>query len=165
MLNKHDKNFLINISPFLIVALVMFFMLVAFETRADHNHDNYEKQKAAIDMANNGIVGYTEHGIPITKEDLKVKSINMRSIRGYTIQDNNVIRVRTTRKQEYDIELYHCYNLSFAQRIIFQPWGGFNTIGKGDKVIPISFGRPSKHTCTIKSVTAVLKEKDDGEEN
>lgn len=164
-MNEHDKNFLKNMSPFLMAALVMFFMLVAFETRADHNHDNYEKQKAAIDMANNGIVGYTEHGIPITKEDLKVKSINMRSIRGYTIQDNNVIRVRTTRKQEYDIELYHCYNLSFAQRIIFQPWGGFNTIGKGDKVIPISFGRPSKHTCTIKSVTAVLKEKDDGEEN
>ena len=164
-MNEHDKNFLKNMSPFLMAALVMFFMLVAFETRADHNHDNYEKQKAAIDMANNGIVGYTEHGIPITKEDLQVKSINMRSIRGYTIQGNNVIRVRTTRKQEYDIELYYCYDLSFAQRIVFQPWGGFNTIGRGDKIIPISFGRPSKHTCTIKSVTAVLKEKDDGEEN
>ena len=164
-MDQQDWNFIKNMSPLLITALVMFLMMVAYDARADHNHDNYEKQKAAIDMANNGIVGYTEHGIPITKEDLKVKSINMRSIRGYTIQGNNVIRVRTTRKQEYDIELYHCYNLSFAQRIIFQPWGGFNTIGKGDKVIPISFGRPSKHTCTIKSVTAVLKEKDDGEEN
>jgi hypothetical protein len=144
-MNEHDKNFLKNMSPFLMAALVMFFMLVAFETKAD------EKE----------IVGYTEHGITVTKQDLQVKSINMRSIRGYTIQDNNVIRVRTTRKQEYDIELYYCYDLSFAQRIVFQPWGGFNTIGRGDKIIPISFGRPSKHTCTIKSVTAVLIEKED----
>lgn len=148
-MNQHDWNFLKNMSPLLITALVMFLMMVAYETKAD------EKE----------IVGYTEHGIAVTKQDLQVKSINMRSIRGYTIQGNNVIRVRTTRKQEYDIELYYCYDLSFAQRIVFQPWGGFNTIGRGDKIIPISFGRPSKHTCTIKSVTAVLKEKDDGEEN
>ena len=148
-MNQHDWNFLKNMSPLLITALVMFLMMVAYETKAD------EKE----------IVGYTEHGIAVTKQDLQVKSINMRSIRGYTIQDNNVIRVRTTRKQEYDIELYYCYDLSYAQRLVFQPWGGFNTIGRGDKIIPISFGRPSKHTCTIKSVTAVLKEKDDGEEN
>ena len=56
-MNEHDKNFLKNMSPLLIAALVMFFMLVAFETKADHNEDNYEKQKALIDMANDGIIG------------------------------------------------------------------------------------------------------------
>ena len=138
-MNEHDKNFLINMSPFLIVALVMFFMMVAFETKAD------EKE----------IVGYTEHGIAVTKEDLRVKNISVRSIRGYSIQNNNVIRVRTARKQEYDIELYFCSGLQFAGKIVFVPWGGFTTIGRGDKVIPISFGRPSRQTCIIKSITLV----------
>ena len=138
-MNEHDKNFLINMSPFLIVALVMFFMMVAFETKAD------EKE----------IVGYTEHGIAVTKEDLQVRNISVRSIRGYSIQNNNVIRVRTARKQEYDIELYFCSGLQFAGKIVFVPWGGFTTIGRGDKVIPISFGRPSRQTCIIKSITLV----------
>ena len=34
-MDKHDKNFLINMSPFLIAALVMFFMMVAFRTTAE----------------------------------------------------------------------------------------------------------------------------------
>ena len=33
-MNKHDKNFLINMSPLLAVAFVMFLMLIAFETQA-----------------------------------------------------------------------------------------------------------------------------------
>ena len=138
-MNEHDKNFLINMSPFLMAALVMFFMMVAFETKADKKE----------------IVGYTEHGIAVTKEDLQVRNISVRSIRGYSIQNNNVIRVRTARKQEYDIELYFCSGLQFAGKIVFVPWGGFTTIGRGDKVIPISFGRPSRQTCIIKSITLV----------
>ena len=138
-MNEHDKNFLINMSPFLMVALVMFFMMVAFETKADEDK----------------VIGYTEHGIAVTKEDLQVRNISVRSIRGYSIQNNNVIRVRTARKQEYDIELYFCSGLQFAGKIVFVPWGGFTTIGRGDKVIPISFGRPSSQTCIIKSITLV----------
>ena len=33
-MNKHDKNFLFNMSPLLATAFVMFLMLIAFETRA-----------------------------------------------------------------------------------------------------------------------------------
>ena len=33
-MNKHDKNFLINMSPLLAAAVVMFFMLITFETQA-----------------------------------------------------------------------------------------------------------------------------------
>ena len=138
-MDKHDWNFIKNMSPLLITAFVMFLMMVAFETKAD------EKE----------IVGYTEHGIAVTKEDLQVRNISVRSIRGYSIQNNNVIRVRTARKQEYDIELYFCSGLQFAGKIVFVPWGGFTTIGRGDKVIPISFGRPSRQTCIIKSITLV----------
>jgi hypothetical protein len=149
-MNEHDKNFLINMSPFLIVALVMFFMMVAFETKAEKSEILYSTTEEPI-----GIVGYTEHGIAVTKEDLQVRNISVRSIRGYSIQNNNVIRVRTARKQEYDIELYFCSGLQFAGKIVFVPWGGFTTIGRGDKVIPISFGRPSRQTCIIKSITLV----------
>ena len=73
-MNKHDKNFLINMSPLLITAVVMFLMMVAFESKADDHN-------------------YTEHGILITEQDLQVKSIRVNSIRGYTIVDNDTIRV------------------------------------------------------------------------
>lgn len=158
-MNEHDKNFLINMSPFLIVALVMFFMMVAFETKAEKSEILYSTTGEPIGIVGYSdekeIIGYTEHGIAVTKEDLQVRNISVRSIRGYSIQNNNVIRVRTARKQEYDIELYFCSGLQFAGKIVFVPWGGFTTIGRGDKVIPISFGRPSRQTCIIKSITLV----------
>ena len=150
-MNEFDKNFIKNMSPLLIAALVMFFMMVAYETRAEAKTETlYSTTGEPV-----GIIGYTEHGIAVTKEDLQVKNISVRSIRGYTIKNNNVIRVRTIGKQEYDIELYFCSGLEFAGKIVFVPWGGFSTIGKGDKVIPISFGRPNRDTCIIKSITLV----------
>jgi hypothetical protein len=145
-MNEHDKNFLKNMSPLLIAALVMFFMLVAFETKADDHN-------------------YTEHGILITEQDLQVKSIRVNSIRGYTIVDNDTIRVRTNRREEFDIKVYSCFNISFAHRLVFQPWGGFSSLSRGDKIIPISFGRASRFPCTIRSITAVLPEKKDDKEN
>ena len=145
-MNEHDKNFVKNMMPLLITAFVMFLMLVAFETKADDHN-------------------YTEHGILITEQDLQVKSIRVNSIRGYTIVDNDTIRVRTNRREEFDIKVYSCFNISFAHRLVFQPWGGFSSLSRGDKIIPISFGRASRFPCTIRSITAVLKEKEDGEEN
>ena len=145
-MNEHDKNFIKNMAPFLITAFVMFLMLVAFETKADDHN-------------------YTEHGILITEQDLQVKSIRVNSIRGYTIVDNDTIRVRTNRREEYDIKVYSCFNISFAHRLVFQPWGGFSSLSRGDKIIPISFGRASRFPCTIRSITAVLKEKKDDKEN
>ena len=63
-MNKLDKNFIINFSPFLIAAVVMFFMAVAYDTKADDHN-------------------YTDHGIKITAEDLAVDTINIKSITGY----------------------------------------------------------------------------------
>ena len=145
-MNEHDKNFVKNMMPLLITAFVMFLMLVAFETKADDHN-------------------YTEHGILITEQDLQVKSIRVNSIRGYTIVDNDTIRVRTNRREEFDIKVYSCFNISFAHRLVFQPWGGFSSLSRGDKIIPISFGRASRFPCTIRSITAVLKEKKDDKEN
>jgi len=141
-MNEHDKNFLKNMSPLLIAALVMFLMMVAYDTKADENK----------------VMGYTEHGVPVTKAELEVKSIRVNSIRGYTIVDNDTIRVRTNRREEFDIKVYSCFNISFAHRLVFQPWGGFSSLSRGDKIIPISFGRASRFPCTIRSITAVLPE-------
>ena len=148
-MNDHDWNFIKNMSPLLITALIMFLMMVAYDTKADENK----------------VMGYTEHGVPVTKAELEVKSIRVNSIRGYTIVDNDTIRVRTNRREEFDIKVYSCFNISFAHRLVFQPWGGFSSLSRGDKIIPISFGRASRFPCTIRSITAVLKEKKDGEEN
>ena len=145
-MNEHDKNFIKNMMPFLITAFVMFLMLVAFETKADDHN-------------------YTEHGILITEQELQVKSIRVSSIRGYTIVDNDTIRVRTNRREEFDIKVYSCFDISFAHRLVFQPWGGFSSLSRGDRIIPISFGRASRFPCTIRSITAVLKEKEDDKEN
>jgi len=139
-MNEHDKNFIKNMSPLLITAMVMFFMLVAYETKAED------------------VVGETFHGIPITKAELEVKSIRVNSIRGYTIVDNDTIRVRTNRREQFDIKVYSCFDISFAHRLVFQPWGGFSSLSRGDKIIPISFGRASRFPCTIRSISAVLPE-------
>ena len=42
--------------------------VVAF---ADHDTDNYERQKANIDMANDGIVGYTHDGLPVYESEIE----------------------------------------------------------------------------------------------
>ena len=141
-MNDHDWNFIKNMSPLLITALIMFLMMVAYDTKADEDK----------------VIGYTEHGVPVTKAELEVKSIRVNSIRGYTIVDNDTIRVRTNRREEFDIKVYSCFNISFAHRLVFQPWGGFSSLSRGDKIIPISFGRASRFPCTIRSITAVLPE-------
>ncbi|MDA8842146.1 DUF6491 family protein [bacterium] len=145
-MDEHDKNFIKNMSPLLIAAMVMFLMMAAYDTKADDHM-------------------YTDHGILITEQDLQVKSIRVNSIRGYTIVDNDTIRVRTNRREEFDIKVYSCFDISFAHRLVFQPWGGFSSLSRGDRIIPISFGRASRFPCTIRSITAVLKEKEDDKEN
>lgn len=47
--------------------VVTFFSVVAL---ADHDTENYERQKANIDMANDGIVGYTHDGFPVYQSEI-----------------------------------------------------------------------------------------------
>src|SRR6056300_520154 len=123
-MNKHDKNFLINMSPLLITAVVMFLMMVAYETKAD-----------------NEVIGHTEHGIAITKADLEVRSIRVDSIRSFRwIEETDTLRLTLNRNRKVDVEFFNrCFDMPFASGLQFKPWGGFNTIGKGDGIIPVSF--------------------------
>ena len=54
-MNKHDKNFLKNMSPLLIAAAFMLLIALAFETKAQE-------------------VGLTSDGIPILMEDLSAEA-------------------------------------------------------------------------------------------
>ena len=47
--------------------------------------------------------------------------------------------------------------MPFATGLQFKPWGGFNSIGKGDGIVPISWSnRRALYPCTIKEIYEVV---------
>ena len=158
-MNKHDKNFLKNMSPLLIAALVMFFMLVAFETKADHNEDNYEKQKALIDMANDGIIGYTEHGIAITKDEIKKPILYTGDIINAMSKGNNIIRIKMRNKEQYNLHTSFCWDLDFASGYVFGKQGfssKFNRVEPGLRIFTVAFGTINQSNyCVVTKITMI----------
>lgn len=151
-MDKHDWNFIKNMSPLLITAVVMFFLMVAYEIKADENK----------------VMGYTEHGIPVTKAELEVRSVRVDSIRSWKwIEETDTLRLTLNRKKQVDVEFFNrCFDMPYATGLQFKPWGGFNSIGRGDSIMPISWSnRTALWPCTIKRITEVIEEKEDGEEN
>jgi len=151
-MDEFDKNFIKNMSPLLITAVVMFFLMVAYETKADEDK----------------VMGYTEHGIPVTKAELEVKSVRVDTIRSWEwIEETDTLRLTLNRKKQVDVEFFNrCFDMPYATGLQFKPWGGFNSIGRGDNITPISWSnRPALWPCTIKRITEVIEEKEDGEEN
>ena len=70
--------------------------VVAF---ADHEDDNYERQKANIDMANDGIVGYTHDGLPVYESEIEdelriARELNI-VIKGKQQVDVNILNANT----------------------------------------------------------------------
>ena len=81
-MNEHDKNFIKNMSPLLITAMVMFFMLVAYETKADEE-----------------IVGHTFDGHAIYKSDTEIEGIKVDEIRGSSYnRENNTLNLKLKNK-------------------------------------------------------------------
>ena len=54
----------------LLISLTMVVTFFSVVTLADHDTENYERQKANIDMANDGIVGYTHDGFPVYQSEI-----------------------------------------------------------------------------------------------
>tara|TARA_R110000868_G_scaffold312040_1_gene572993 strand:- start:2462 stop:2950 length:489 start_codon:yes stop_codon:yes gene_type:complete len=158
-MNEHDKNFLKNMSPLLIAALVMFFMLVAFETKADHNEDNYEKQKALIDMANDGIIGYTEHGIAITKDEIKTPALFTGDIINAMSKGDNIIRIKMRNNEQYNLHTSFCWDLDFASGYIFGKQGfssKFNRVEPGLRIFTVAFGTINQSNyCVVTKITMI----------
>ena len=143
----------------LTLAVVGIFFILAFlfsqKVYADYNHDDK-------------VVGYTEHGIAVTKEDLAVKSVRVDSIRSWKwIKETETLRLTLNRKRQVDVTFFNkCFDMPYATGLRFKTWGGFNSIGKGDGILPISWSnRQALWPCTIKSITEVIEEKEDGKKD
>jgi hypothetical protein len=146
MMSKKNK-IPFNMSPLLITAFVMFLMLVAFETKADDE-----------------VVGHTEHGIAVTKNDIEIKSVRVDTIRSWEwIEETDTLRLTLNRNRKVDVEFFNrCFDMPFAGGLQFKPWGGFNSIGKGDSIMPISWSnRTAMWPCTIKRITEVIEKEND----
>jgi len=140
-MNEHDKNFIKNMSPLLIAAMVMFLMMVAYETKADDHN-------------------YTEHGIKITSEDLAVDTINISSIKRYKWnKTSKTLTLTLISNKLVDVKFYNrCWDIQYASALQFNSWAGTTFIGKGDNITPIGWTNKGKYPCTIKSMYLAVEE-------
>ena len=105
------------------------------------------------------VVGYSEHGVAITKEDLKIRSIRIDSIRSWEwIKETETLVLTLNKNKQVEIQFFNtCFDMPYATGLQFKTWGGFNSIGKGDNIIPITFMNTSSlRGCTIKHITEVM---------
>ena len=119
-------------------------------------------QKANAD--DNKIIGYTEHGIAVTKNDIEIKSVRVDTIRSWKwIEETDTLRLTLNRKKQVDVEFFNrCFDIPYATGLKFKPWGGFNSIGKGDSITPISWSnRTVQWPCTIKRITEVIEKENE----
>ena len=83
-MNKIELNIK---SPWaLLISLCMFITFVSVTALADSKSEIlYNTEGEPI-----GIVGYTEHGVPVTKDEVKVRSINTRQIKTRHINTRHI---------------------------------------------------------------------------
>ena len=161
-MNKHDKNFLINFSPLLMAAVVMFLMLVAIETKAEDK-----------------IIGYTSDGIPVLESEIpgvkdlmvveapqEVEAPKLVSI-PYTVVDNEVIVAFG-----YGIRLIATYPCNVTPGDIVVPEPGLTEIGISTKFLvqrTLPDGKTMNYLCRVVGLEPVanidiLEEKNDKED-
>ena len=119
-------------------------------------------------FADDKIIGYTEHGIPVTEDEVKVRSINVDTIRSWKwIEETEILRLTLNRKRQVDVTFFNkCWDMPYATGLQFKTWGSTSFISQGDGILPVSFSNSrALYPCTIKSITEVIEEKEDGEEN
>jgi hypothetical protein len=140
-MDKHDKNFLINMSPFIIMALIMFFMMVAFETKADEE-----------------IVGHTFDGHAIYKSDGYTRPLFVGDITDTWFKDDNKLVIKTRHDEMYVLLIEACWNLNLAQSYLYGDfgWNNLHVIKPGLKVWPVVDGILYKdQPCYVKKVISM----------
>jgi len=107
-----------------------------------------------IALAESDVLGYTEHGVAVTKEDVKVKNINVRQVRGFEWNSKqDVLILRLNGNKKVIVEFYgKCWDIDFATQIRFNTFGNFTFFSAGDTITPIAFGRASAFPCRIKNL-------------
>jgi hypothetical protein len=106
------------------------------------------------------VIGYTEHGIPVTKDALEIKTFNYKRVRGWEWNgEENILTLRFTNKKKVDVEFYNrCWDIQYASALQFNSWAGTTFIGKGDNITPIGWTNKGKYPCTIKSMYLAVEE-------
>jgi hypothetical protein len=107
------------------------------------------------------IVGYTEHGIPVTQKELEVRTINFDRIRTWEWNNKtNTLRLEFSKNKKVDVLFFNrCWDMEYATGLQFRSWADTRFVGKGDSITPISWtNQRALYPCTIKSMTAVLPE-------
>lgn len=111
-------------------------------------------------MADDTVIGYTEHGIPVTKDALEINTFNYTRVRGWKYNDEeNILTLRFANNKKIDVEFYNrCWDIKYASALQFNSWVGTTFIGKGDKITPIGWTNRGKYPCTIKSMYLAVEE-------
>ena len=112
--------------------------------------------------ADDEIIGYTEHGIPITeaeafRNDIKIP---IRYVKGFSVKDNNVLVIKTkdwnNNLVNYNLYLSGCWGIDWTFKIGFEGFSPFY-IEVGDRIVYEEL--PSRnHTftrCTILGISVV----------
>jgi|DEB0MinimDraft_6_1074348.scaffolds.fasta_scaffold00008_9 hypothetical protein len=113
-------------------------------------------------FADDTVIGYTEHGIPVTKDALEINTFNYTRVRGWEYNDEeNILTLRFANNKKIDVGFYNrCWDIKYASALQFNSWVGTTTtfIGKGDKITPLGWTNRGKYPCTIKSMYLAVEE-------
>ena len=147
-MSKLDKNFLVNMSPLLAAAAVMFMMVLAFNLKSEDK-----------------VIGYTSDGLPVLESDVtdakELESPVLVSI-PYEVVDNEVIVAFG-----YGLRLIATYPCNVTPGDIVVPEPGLTEIGISTRFLvqrTLPDGRTMNYTCRVVNIYKAEEEKD-GEEN
>jgi len=141
-MNEHDKNFIKNMSPFLIAAMVMFLMMVAYDTKADDHN-------------------ITAHGHTVDEKyltDNKIKRLYTGNIIGASAEGRDTIIIKMRSKEKYKLTVSFCWDLPFATGYSFNRPGAsnhFTRVEKGLRFWTVSFGKFNNTPCIVTKVESL----------
>jgi hypothetical protein len=140
-MDKHDWNFIKNMSPLLITALVMFLMMVAYDARADDHNVTFHGHTVEDKLLD----GYTR---PLFVGD----------ITDTWFKDDNKLVIKTRHDEMYVLLIEACWNLNLAQSYLYGDfgWNNLHVIKPGLKVWPVVDGILYKdQPCYVKKVISM----------
>ena len=147
-MNKIDKNFLINMSPLLAAAAVMFMMVLAFDLKSEDK-----------------VIGYTSDGLPVLESDVTdAKDLEAPVLVSipYEVVDNEVIVAFG-----YGLRLIATYPCNVTPGDIVVPEPGLTEIGISTRFLvqrTLPDGRTMNYTCRVVNIYKA-EEGEDGEKN
>ena len=175
-MDEFDKNFIKNMSPLLITAVVMFFLMVAYETKAEKSEVLYSTTGEAIGIVGyseeqDSIVGYTHDGIAVYQSEVdeaealaeaEVNWIRVRHIKGSKyLRKENILQLTMKDKKVINVHFYgRCMGMESMTNLGFEAFGSYGTstqtitLTKGDSFIPINFSNAGA-PCMIKKMLLV----------